>query len=85
MCPVGPYFATGGFNPVSLHADPSVVRAFEGGSGNYKMGANYGPTIYPHMMVWRLFIYFYQFYYYFLLISFSGYETRSSTDSLVVW
>jgi len=51
LCPVGPYFATGGFNPVSLHADPSVVRAFEGGSGNYKMGANYGPTIYPHMMV----------------------------------
>ena len=51
LCPVGPYFDTGGFNPVSLHADPSVVRAFEGGSGNYKMGANYGPTIYPHMMV----------------------------------
>lgn len=53
LCPVGPYFATGGFNPVSLHADPSVVRAFEGGSGNYKMGANYGPTIYPHMMAMK--------------------------------
>jgi len=49
LCPVGPYFSTGGFNPVSLHADPTVVRAFEGGSGNYKMGSNYGPTIYPHM------------------------------------
>lgn len=48
LCPVGPYFATGGFNPVSLHADPSVVRAFQGGCGNYKMGANYGPTIFPH-------------------------------------
>jgi len=48
LCPVGPYFATGGFNPVSLHADASVVRAFEGGCGNYKMGANYGPTIKPH-------------------------------------
>ena len=48
LCPVGPYFATGGFNPVSLHADPSVVRAFQGGCGNYKMGANYGPTIKPH-------------------------------------
>lgn len=53
LCPVGPYFPTGGFNPVSLHADPSVVRAFEGGSGNYKMGANYGPTIYPHMMAMK--------------------------------
>lgn len=47
LCPVGPYFATGGFNPVSLHADPEVVRAFVGGCGNFKMGANYGPTIFP--------------------------------------
>jgi branched-chain amino acid aminotransferase len=49
LCPVGPYFATGGFNPVSLVADPSVVRAWDGGSGNFKMGANYAPTIHPHM------------------------------------
>ena len=48
---MGPYFATGGFNPVSLVADPSVVRAWDGGSGNFKMGANYAPTIYPHMEV----------------------------------
>ncbi|XP_071398661.1 branched-chain-amino-acid aminotransferase, cytosolic-like isoform X1 [Centroberyx affinis] len=43
--PVGPYFATGSFNPVSLLADPSFVRAWRGGVGEYKMGGNYGPTI----------------------------------------
>lgn len=36
--PVGPYFATGSFNPVSLLADPSFVRAWKGGVGAYKMG-----------------------------------------------
>ncbi|KAL3053504.1 hypothetical protein OYC64_005941 [Pagothenia borchgrevinki] len=43
--PVGPYFTTGSFNPVSLLADPSFVRAWQGGVGAYKMGGNYGPTI----------------------------------------
>ncbi|KAM9393237.1 branched-chain-amino-acid aminotransferase, cytosolic-like [Pholidichthys leucotaenia] len=43
--PVGPYFATGSFNPVSLLADPAHVRAWKGGVGAYKMGGNYGPTI----------------------------------------
>uniref|UniRef100_A0A672Z064 Branched-chain-amino-acid aminotransferase n=1 Tax=Sphaeramia orbicularis TaxID=375764 RepID=A0A672Z064_9TELE len=43
--PVGPYFATGSFNPVSLLADPSFVRAWKGGVGAFKMGGNYGPTI----------------------------------------
>ncbi|XP_014855659.1 PREDICTED: branched-chain-amino-acid aminotransferase, cytosolic-like isoform X1 [Poecilia mexicana] len=43
--PVGPYFATGSFNPVSLLADPAFVRAWKGGVGEYKMGGNYGPTI----------------------------------------
>uniref|UniRef100_A0AAY4D4X2 Branched-chain-amino-acid aminotransferase n=2 Tax=Denticeps clupeoides TaxID=299321 RepID=A0AAY4D4X2_9TELE len=43
--PVGPYFTTGAFNPVSLLADPSYVRAWRGGVGSYKMGGNYGPTI----------------------------------------
>ncbi|XP_037332246.2 branched-chain-amino-acid aminotransferase, mitochondrial isoform X1 [Pungitius pungitius] len=43
--PVGPYFATGSFSPVSLLADPSFVRAWKGGVGAYKMGGNYGPTI----------------------------------------
>lgn len=36
--PVGPYFATGAFNPVSLLADPRFVRACRGGVGAYKMG-----------------------------------------------
>uniref|UniRef100_A0A3P9P5B3 Branched-chain-amino-acid aminotransferase n=1 Tax=Poecilia reticulata TaxID=8081 RepID=A0A3P9P5B3_POERE len=43
--PVGPYFATGSFNPVSLLADPAFVRAWKGGVGEFKMGGNYGPTI----------------------------------------
>ncbi|XP_056263103.1 branched-chain-amino-acid aminotransferase, cytosolic-like isoform X2 [Pseudoliparis swirei] len=43
--PVGPYFSTGSFSPVSLLADPSFVRAWRGGVGAYKMGGNYGPTI----------------------------------------
>ncbi|XP_062387716.1 branched-chain-amino-acid aminotransferase, mitochondrial isoform X2 [Sardina pilchardus] len=43
--PVGPYFTTGAFNPVSLLADPAYVRACRGGVGAYKMGGNYGPTI----------------------------------------
>ncbi|XP_062841036.1 branched-chain-amino-acid aminotransferase, mitochondrial [Trichomycterus rosablanca] len=43
--PVGPYFATGAFNPISLLADPRFVRACRGGVGAYKMGSNYGPTI----------------------------------------
>nr|CAB3225222.1 branched-chain-amino-acid aminotransferase, cytosolic [Phallusia mammillata] len=44
-CPVGPYFTTGTFNPVSLMADPRFVRAAKGGVGAYKLGSNYGPTI----------------------------------------
>lgn len=36
--PVGPYFATGSFSPVSLLADPAYVRAWKGGVGEYKMG-----------------------------------------------
>ncbi len=43
--PTGPYFPTG-FKPVSLLADPKYVRAFPGGVGNFKVGSNYGPTIY---------------------------------------
>ncbi|MBN3315084.1 BCAT1 protein, partial [Atractosteus spatula] len=43
--PVGPYFSTGGFSPVSLLADPRYVRAWRGGVGDCKMGGNYGPTI----------------------------------------
>ncbi|XP_066483488.1 branched-chain-amino-acid aminotransferase, mitochondrial [Tiliqua scincoides] len=46
LCPVGPYFTTGSFNPISLLADPRFVRAWMGGVGNSKLGGNYGPTIY---------------------------------------
>lgn len=44
--PVGPYFPTG-LKPVSLVADPTFVRAWPGGSGAYKMGSNYAPTLWP--------------------------------------
>jgi len=46
--PVGPYYPTG-FKPVSLYADPCYVRSSIGGVGSYKMGANYGPTIYVQL------------------------------------
>lgn len=46
--PVGPYYPTG-FKPVSLYADPTYVRSCVGGCGSYKMGANYGPTIYVQL------------------------------------
>ena len=42
--PVGPYYASG-FKPVSLYADTRHVRAWPGGSGAHKLGANYGPCI----------------------------------------
>ncbi|XP_072034022.1 branched-chain-amino-acid aminotransferase, cytosolic-like [Amphiura filiformis] len=45
--PVGPYFPTGAFNPVTLYADTENVRAWKGGVGDCKMGSNYGPTIMP--------------------------------------
>ncbi len=43
--PTGPYFPTG-FKPVTLLADPKYVRAYPGGVGCFKVGSNYGPTIY---------------------------------------
>jgi len=46
LCPVGPYFLTGTFNPISLLADPKYVRASKGGFGRFKFGSNYGPTVY---------------------------------------
>ena len=44
--PVGPYYPEG-FKPVSLLASDKYVRAWKGGVGNKKLGANYGPTIRP--------------------------------------
>nr|XP_056702282.1 branched-chain-amino-acid aminotransferase, cytosolic isoform X1 [Euleptes europaea] len=46
LSPVGPYFSTGTFNPISLWADPKYVRAWKGGTGDCKLGGNYGSSIY---------------------------------------
>ena len=44
MSPVGPYFSCKDKH-VSLLADPRFVRAWPGGTGDNKIGANYAPTI----------------------------------------
>jgi branched-subunit amino acid aminotransferase/4-amino-4-deoxychorismate lyase len=44
--PVGPYFPTG-FKPVSLMATTEYIRAAPGGTGGYKLGANYAPGVVP--------------------------------------
>lgn len=46
--PVGPYYPTG-FKAVSLEATNYAVRAWPGGVGNKKLGANYAPCIVPQM------------------------------------
>ncbi|XP_026674867.1 branched-chain-amino-acid aminotransferase, cytosolic isoform X2 [Ceratina calcarata] len=47
LSPVGSYFkASEAKDGVSLLADPRYTRAWPGGCGNYKVGSNYGPTIY---------------------------------------
>lgn len=46
--PVGPYYSSG-FKPVSLEATDYAVRAWPGGVGNRKLGANYAPCIKPQM------------------------------------
>lgn len=46
--PVGPYYSTG-FKPVSLEATDYAVRAWPGGCGNRKLGANYAPCIKPQL------------------------------------
>ena len=47
--PVGPYFKEG-FKAVSLYATTKYARAWKGGSGSFKIGANYSPTIVPQML-----------------------------------
>lgn len=42
--PVGPYYPTG-FKAVNLEATDYAVRAWPGGVGNKKLGANYAPAI----------------------------------------
>ncbi|GEQ70792.1 hypothetical protein JCM33374_g4471 [Metschnikowia sp. JCM 33374] len=46
--PVGPYYSTG-FKAVSLEATDYAVRAWPGGVGNRKLGANYAPCIKPQL------------------------------------
>lgn len=46
--PVGPYYPTG-FKAISLEATTYAVRAWPGGVGNSKIGANYAPCIVPQM------------------------------------
>ena len=46
--PVGPYYPSG-FKAVSLEATSYAVRAWPGGVGDKKLGANYAPCIVPQM------------------------------------
>lgn len=46
--PVGPYYPSG-FKAISLLATSSAVRAWPGGVGDRKLGANYAPCIVPQM------------------------------------
>ena len=46
--PVGPYFPTG-FRAISLEATDYAVRAWPGGVGDQKIGANYAPCIVPQL------------------------------------
>ncbi|KAJ9101835.1 hypothetical protein QFC21_003175 [Naganishia friedmannii] len=46
--PVGPYYATG-FKAVSLQATTKYVRAAPGGTGGFKLGANYSPGVVPQV------------------------------------
>ena len=44
--PVGPYYK-GGFKPVSFLATIDTVRAWPGGTGSFKLGANYATGVVP--------------------------------------
>lgn len=47
LSPVGSYFSAGQSIPaVSLMANPDYVRAWPGGTGDKKLGSNYGPSIF---------------------------------------
>lgn len=46
--PVGPYYSTG-FKAVSLEATNYAVRAWPGGVGDKKLGANYAPCAKPQL------------------------------------
>ncbi|EJD55497.1 branched-chain amino acid aminotransferase II [Auricularia subglabra TFB-10046 SS5] len=46
LSPVGPYYKSG-FKPVALEATTEYTRAAPGGTGAYKLGANYAPGVVP--------------------------------------
>ncbi|KAJ5963392.1 uncharacterized protein N7479_003268 [Penicillium vulpinum] len=46
--PVGPYYPTG-FKAIDLEATDYAVRAWPGGVGDKKLGANYAPCILPQL------------------------------------
>ncbi|KAK6344425.1 hypothetical protein TWF696_008062 [Orbilia brochopaga] len=50
--PVGPYYPTG-FKAVTLEATENAVRAWPGGVGDRKLGANYAPCIVPQIDAMR--------------------------------
>ncbi|CAE6469562.1 unnamed protein product [Rhizoctonia solani] len=47
--PVGPYYKNG-FKPVRLLATANFIRAAPGGTGGYKLGANYAPGVVPQVL-----------------------------------
>eukprot|EP00922_Rhytidocystis_sp_ex-Travisia-forbesii_P054757 GHVS01081137.1.p1 GENE.GHVS01081137.1~~GHVS01081137.1.p1 ORF type:complete len:360 (-),score=9.84 GHVS01081137.1:84-1163(-) len=49
LSPCGPYYPSG-FKPVQLKAETKFTRAFPGGTGDYKVGGNYGGTIFPQKL-----------------------------------
>ncbi|KAI0036647.1 branched-chain amino acid aminotransferase II [Vararia minispora EC-137] len=46
LSPVGPYYPDG-FKPVALHGTTEFIRAAPGGTGAYKIGANYAQGLHP--------------------------------------
>jgi branched-chain amino acid aminotransferase len=52
LSPVGPYYRTG-FKPVSLWACTDFARAWIGGTGSYKLGANYAICMRPQQVAWE--------------------------------
>jgi len=52
VMPVGPYYQKG-FKPIKLLASDLFIRSFPGGSGAFKVGCNYAPTIMPHSQAFK--------------------------------
>lgn len=57
MCTVGPYFSSK-FKSVKLMANPKFTRAWPGGCGDFKLGANYAATLHPQVSTtwWHIII-----------------------------